>query len=124
MIVFGNKEKNKLAAATGLAPIQVDKLLAMGVIDEKGALMAIIKHDAAMLRRKRIYKVADIHKVLAERYGVSVYIVKKCMAGERKELRYHCISCGKEITWKTKKKNLGKCESCVVDDLREEAISL
>lgn len=120
MIAFTNKEKEKLAAVTGLAPIQVDKLITMGLIDYKNALKAIVKHDAFMLKRKRLYRVAEIHRVLAERYGTSIYFIKQCMAKERKAPRYHCIRCGKEITWKIKKKNLGKCDACLLDDMRAD----
>ena len=122
MIAFGNKEKTKLAAVTGLAPIQIDKLLDMGLIERKNALGAIVRHDAGILRRKGVYKVADIQTVLAERYGVSKYFVKQCMGSgkEKMERKYHCIRCGKEITWKTKKKNLGRCDVCMLEDLRTD----
>lgn len=119
MIKFGNLEKEKLAGMTGLAPIQIEQLLAMDIIDEKKALDAIIRHDVRSLRRRKIYKAAQIKSVLAERYGVTIGCVSRNMRGTKTGLRYYCIECGKEITWKTKKKNMGRCEVCVASEIRE-----
>lgn len=123
MIRLGNLEKQKLAAATGLAPIQIDKLLSMGVIDEKAALKVIVCHDYRSLRRRGLYKASQVKQVLSERYGVTLGFVSKCAAGEKVVKRYNCLKCGKNIDFRTKKRNRGKCDSCVAEDIKKEIMS-
>ena len=52
MIQFQQQEIEKLAAITGLTPLQVNKLLAMGLINRQEALSAMLVYDWRRLKQR------------------------------------------------------------------------
>lgn len=90
MIQFQQQEIEKLAAITGLTPMQVSKLLAMGLINRQEALSAMLVYDWRRLKQRGKYKVAQIFAALSERYGVPKWRVEKAVYYKKKSTQKYC----------------------------------
>ncbi|MDE6347067.1 MAG: hypothetical protein K2L55_10490 [Muribaculaceae bacterium] len=116
MVQFKEKEIEKLAAITGTTPLQISKLIALGVLDESKCLDALLIYDFRRLKRRGIYKVAQIFEALMERYKVPKWRAEKAVYYKVKKKRY-CKSCQKEISGREYVRGNGKCDQCVAKEI-------
>lgn len=112
MIQLQQKEIEKLAAITNLTPIQVEKLIAMNILDDQRCLDAMLVYDWKRLRRRKIYKVSQICEALMERYKVPKWRVEKAVYYKQRKKKY-CSQCQKEISGREYSRGNGKCDHCV-----------
>lgn len=112
MIKLQEHEIQKLSSITELSPMQIQKLLAMGLIDESRALDALILYDFKRIKRRKQYKVGQIIEAVMEKYKVPRSRVERIIYNKKRK-RYYCDKCAKEITNREKKRGNGKCDHCV-----------
>lgn len=116
MIQLGEKEIEKLSAITGITPVQVTKLIALGVLDESKCLDALLAYDFRRLKRRGIYKVAQIFEALMERYKVPKWRAEKAVYFKATKKKY-CKSCQKEISGREYARGNGRCDQCVAKEI-------
>ena len=116
MIRLQEKEIEKLSAITDITPVQVTKLIALGIIDENRCLDALLVYDYRRLKRRGEYKVAQIFEALMERYKVSKWRVEKAVYYKTPKKKY-CKACQKEISGREYARGNGKCDKCVADEI-------
>ena len=92
--------------------MQVQKLISLGLISETRALDVLILYDFRRIKRRKLYTVAQIIEALIEKYKVSKYRVEKIIY-HKKQKRYFCDKCAKEITNRERRRGNGKCDHCV-----------
>lgn len=112
MIRLQDKEIEKLSAITGIAPVHVAKLVAMGLLDESRCLDALLVYDFRRLKRRGLYKVAQICEALMERYKTPKWRVERAVYHKTVKKRY-CNSCQKEISGREYSRGNGECDQCV-----------
>lgn len=112
MIKLQESEIQKLSAIIELTPMQIQKLLTMGLIDESRALDVLILYDFRRIKRRKQYKVGQIIEAVVEKYKVPRSRVERVIYA-KKVKRYYCDKCSKEITNRERKRGNGKCDHCV-----------
>lgn len=112
MIRLQESEIQKLASITELTPMQIQKLLAMGLVDENRALDALVLYDFKRIKRRKQYKVGQIIEAVMEKYKVPRSRVERIIYNKKRK-RYYCDKCSKEIPSREKKRGNGKCDHCV-----------
>lgn len=112
MIKLQESEIQKLSAITEIEPIQLHKLLTMGLIDENRALDQLILHDFRRIKRRKQYKVSQIIEAVIEKYKVPRSRVERVIYA-KKVKKHYCDKCSKEITNRERKRGNGKCDHCV-----------
>ena len=112
MIKLTEPEIQKLSAITELSPMQVQKLLTMGLIDESRAMDVLILYDFKRIKRRKQYKVSQIIEAIIEKYKVPRSRVERVIYA-KKTKRYYCDKCSKEITKRERLRGNGKCDHCV-----------
>lgn len=117
MIQFQQQEIEKLAAITGLTPMQVSKLLAMGLINQQEALSAMLVYDWRRLKQRGKYKVAQIFAALSERYDVPKWRVEKAVYFKKKSTQKYCVVCKRPISGREYNRGNGKCDKCVAAEI-------
>lgn len=112
MIKLQEQEIHKLSSITELSPMQIQKLLAMGLVDESRALDVLILYDFKRIKRRKQYKVGQIIEAVMEKYKVPRSRVERVIY-HKKRKRYFCDKCSKEISSREKKRGNGKCDHCI-----------
>ena len=116
MIEFREKEIEKLSAITSLTPMQVQNLLAMGLIDDSKALDTLILYDFRRIKRRRLYRVGQIIEALVEKYKTCPSRVQRVIYHKKKKI-YYCNNCAKQIKAREHHRNNGRCDHCVAMDI-------
>lgn len=119
MIKFQSPEIQKLSAITGSSPIQIQNLVAMGLINESRALDFLINYDFTRIKRRQQYKVKEIVQALADRYNVPTTRVHH-VAYAKVVKRFHCTKCGKAISARNHKLGKGLCPKCASDRIKQQ----
>lgn len=112
MIQLQQKEIEKLATITNLSPLQVSKLIALGILNDNRCLDAILVYDWKRLKRRKQYKVSQIFEALMERYKVSKSRVERAVYYKQRKKKY-CEKCQREISNREYNRGNGKCDRCV-----------
>ena len=116
MIALNEQEIVKLSAITEMTPMQIQKLLTMGLIDEKRAIDMLILYDFRRIKRRKLYTVSQIVEAIIEKYKVPKSRVNKVIYG-KKVKHYYCDKCSKEISNRERKRGHGKCDHCVAIEI-------
>lgn len=105
-----------LSSITELSPMQLKKLISMGLIDGDAALDVLMKYDYRRIKRRNVYRVAQIQQAMADKYHVPVSRVARVVYSKKKKM-YYCEACGKNITSREYKLGKGKCKACVAREI-------
>lgn len=116
MIRLGDREFSKLSEITGVSDFDLQKLYAMGLLNESLALTHIIKQDFLAIKRMGKYSSSQIAMAVAKKYGVATSRVYNALY-KKKSRTYYCERCGKQIPKLIHTKNKGWCDDCVVDSI-------
>lgn len=116
MIQLQQKEIEKLAAITGATAIQINKMIALDLLNSQRCLDALLVYDWRRLKQRGKYKVSQIIEALMERYKVSKWRVEKAIYYKKKKRKY-CTECQKEISGREYGRGNGKCDSCVAKEI-------
>ena len=116
MIKLQEKEIEKLSAITEITPVQVTKLIALGILDEQRCLDALLVYDYRRLKRRGAYKVAQIFEALGERYKVPKWRIEKAVYYKASKKRF-CKVCQKEISGREYARGNGMCDKCVAKEI-------
>ena len=112
MVQLREKEIEKLSAITGIAPVQITKLISLGILDELRCMDVLLQYDFRRLKRRKQYRVSQIIEALMERYKVAKWRVERAIYHKAPK-KHYCSSCQKEISGREYSRGHGKCDQCV-----------
>lgn len=106
------KDLEKLARIADLPLVDIQKIHALGIIDETKALDRMIKYDYRRAKATGRYTVKQIVMALVDKYGVSHSRITSAMY-DKKKTDALCVECGCVTRKSELKRNNGLCDRCV-----------
>lgn len=113
---FTPDEYNKLSIKTGIPAIDLQKLDAMGLIVNEVAVRMVFEYEYRLQRKKTKALPKLIIQAIANKYDMPVAKVRKYLFARENPV-YYCVQCNKEITNLEYRRNMGKCDQCVIDEI-------
>lgn len=112
---FSDDEYNKLSMLTGITVVDIQKLDALGLLENKVAVRMVLEHEYRTHKKLSKTTPRNIIQAIANKYGLSVKKVRSILFIRERPI-YYCSKCRKEISNLERKRNDGICDQCVVDN--------
>lgn len=113
---FTDDEYNKLSALTGIPAFNLQKIDALGLLDNEVAVRMVLEQEYRNQRKTNKVLPKLIIQAIANKYGLPTYKVRRYLFARECPI-YYCAKCHKQITRLEYKRNEGLCDSCVVDSI-------
>lgn len=112
MIRLDENDISKLAEATGVSVIDLQKLYVMGLLKESAVIGSLVRYDYNQIKKMGKYTPAQIFFALTSKYQITRYAAQNMVYSKYKS-RYYCEKCGIEIGKPKYMRNDGLCDKCV-----------
>jgi hypothetical protein len=113
-----DKEINKLQAITGLEAIQLNNLIALGLIDHRNAFKLLVMHDYKRLMKTKRYTNTQIVMALSDEYQVNAKKILNEAYRDKQTRTFHCCKCGSQIGRGQYVTNHHVCNACIAKGIQ------
>ncbi len=114
---FSEDEYSKLSAVTGFSMMDLQKLDALGLLENSTAVRLVFQYEFRLQQKKTKAMSKLIVQAIADKYGLPLPSVRKTLFGRERRV-FYCTKCQKEIPRKEYKRNDELCDQCVIDNIK------
>ncbi len=113
---FADEEYIKLSEVTGVPLLDIQKLDAMGLLDNKVAVKMVLEYEYKHQRKTNKVLPKLIIQAIANKYGMTTERVKRYLFARERPV-FYCSRCQRETSPTEYKRNGGLCDKCIVETL-------
>lgn len=114
---FSDDEYRKLAEVTGFSVMDLQKLDAMGLLQNSTAVRMVFKYEYEKCKKLKLGTRDVIVTAIVHKYDVSPRIVREVLFSREAPV-YYCKQCRKEMTQAEYRKRHGVCFDCAVKNVQ------
>ena len=113
---FSVNEYDKLSAVTGISSIDLQKIDALGMLNNRIAVKLVLEYEYRYQRKLNHVAPKLIIQAISNKYGLSTDRIRKYLFARERPV-YYCSQCQKEISAHEYRKHEGLCEQCVIKNI-------
>jgi hypothetical protein len=116
MIHLKDKEIIKIAEVTELQPSDIQRLLALDLLDERNVFDLLIRYDYRRATRSNLYTKGQIIAFLMNKYRMQQTSITSIIYRKNKKA-YYCTECGRMIPTREYNSGQGRCNECISKEI-------